>query len=216
MGKIVTLRYLGLLLAAAVSHASDVPAANFKATTDPDKTCSAIEIDGDIRPGDYERFAVTLGDATALAPLRRLYLNSGGGDLVTALAITELIRNTASGMDSIVQSRHGCNSACVVLLTAGSRHNVSADAEVIIHQVFNERTGKRDAEMTKRLGQYLALNGMPPDVIWTMSGLKPDELLAITPSNANRLGFSSFNFYGGTNAPATPQCSWDGFIASVP
>ena len=58
--------------------------------------------------------------------------------------------------------------------------------------------------------------GMPPDVISTMSNLKPKEQRTITPSNAKRLGFGSFNFYGTTDPPATPQCSWDGFIVNGP
>jgi hypothetical protein len=81
-----------------------------------------------------------------------------------------------------------------ITLTVLTPRNVSADAQVIVHQAFYARTGKADAEFTKRLGQYLALNGMPPDVMWTMGNLSPVEQLAITPSNAKRLGFWQFQF----------------------
>ncbi|MGH8743341.1 MAG: hypothetical protein ACREUY_03590, partial [Burkholderiales bacterium] len=63
---------------------------------------------------------------------------------------------------------------------------------------------------------YLASKGMPPDVARTMSNLTPEDELMITPSNAKRLGFGSFNFYGGTAPPATPQCAWEGFILREP
>lgn len=215
MSKVIHL-ILRVFLAAAAVPASNAWGASFEVTTDPKKTCSAIEIDGDIQAGDYEKFAAKLKEATAVAPLRRLYLNSSGGRLLTALAITDVIRNTVPNLETIVRPRGRCNSACVVVLAVGSRRNVSAEAELIIHQVFNERTGAGDAEMTKRLGQYLALNGMPPDVIWTLSDLKPEELLTITPSNAKRLGFGGFNFYGSTNPPATPHCSWEGFTLGEP
>jgi hypothetical protein len=119
-------------------------------------------------------------------------------------------------IETIVRSRQNCNSACVIILTVGSRHLVSTDAQLIIHQALNEKTGKQDAEVTKRIGQHLASNGMPPDVMWTMDNLKPGEQLTTIPSNAKRLGFGNFIFYGGTNSPATPQCSWDGWILKSP
>lgn len=216
MGKILTPKVLGLLLAAAILQSPSAPAASFKVTTDPKKTCSAIEIEGEIKPGDYEQFVMTLKEASAVAPLRRFYLNSPGGNIVTTLAIAEVIRNTVPAVETIVQSRQACNSACVVILSVGARRNVSADAQIIVHQAFDARTGKADAEFTKRLGQYLALNGMPPDVMWTMGNLSPEEQLAITPSNAKRLGFGSFNFYGSTAPPATPHCSWEGLIPKGP
>lgn len=207
---------VGLLLAAAVMKSPNALAASFKLTTDPNKTCSAIEIRGEIKPGDYERFVMTLKQAIVLAPLRRLYLNSPGGSVVTAMAITEVTRNTVPTVETIVQSRHRCNSACNIILTVGSRHNVSTHAKLIIHQVFDAKTGKREADFTKWIGQYLASNGMPPEIISTMSNLKPKQLLTITPSNAKRLGFGSFNFYGSSRPPATPQCSWKGIALSDP
>ncbi len=216
MHKAISGTALGLLLAITVLNSSQVRAASFTLSTDPKKTCSAVAIDGVIQAGDYDRFVKTLKQAIALAPLRRIYLNSGGGNLGAALAITEVIRNTAPTVETIVQSRQNCSSACVIILTAGSRRYISADARLVIHQALNETTRQQDAEMTKGIGQYLALHGMPPDVMWTMGNLKPGEVLDITPSNAKRLGFGSFQFYGWSNPPATPQCSWEGFISQEP
>jgi hypothetical protein len=207
---------LGVLLAAAVWQSSNARAASFKPTTDPNKTCSAIQIEGEIQPGDYDRFASTLKQARMLAPLRRLYLNSSGGDLLTTLAIIELVRNIAPTAETIVQSRHICNSACVIILAAGNRRNVSTDSRLKIHQVSNEKTKEQDTEMTRKIGEYMASKGMPREVVRTMSNLKAKEELTITPSNAKRLGFGSFNFYGSTNPPATPQCTWEGFILRDP
>jgi hypothetical protein len=213
---IITRLIVGLRLATAILQSSEALAASFILTTDPEKTCTAIEIDGEIQSGDYDIFRETLKKATDQAPLRRLYLNSSGGKLGTALAITDVIRNTTPTIDTIVQSRQRCNSACLLFLTIGSRRVVSVGAQIILHQAFDERTGKQDPEATKRFGQYLALNGMTPDVMWTMDNLKPGEQLTVVPSNAKRLGFGSFKYYGGTNPPATPQCSWDGFILKDP
>jgi hypothetical protein len=210
MGTTFPSTLVGLLLASIVSQCLTAQAANFKLSFDPKKTCSAIEIRGAIKAGDYEKFVKVLKQATARAPLRRIYLNSEGGQVLTAIAITEVIRNTAPTVETIVQSRHACNSACNIILSVGSTHNVSRYATLNIHQVFDEKTGKRDAVLTREIGQYLALNGMPPDVLSTMSNLSPKQILTITPSNAKRLGFGSFNFYRSTNPPATAQCSWRG------
>jgi hypothetical protein len=210
MGTTIPSMVVGLLLASTVSHCLTAQAASFKLSFDPKKTCSAIEIKGEIKAGDYDRFVVVLKKAIVRAPLRRIYLNSVGGQVLTAMAITEVIRNTAPTVETIVQSRHICNSACNIILTVGSTHNVSRHATLEIHQAFDEKTGKRDAALTKEIGQYLAKNGMPPDVLSTMSNLSPKEILTITPSNAKRLGFGKLNFYRGTNPPATAQCSWRG------
>jgi hypothetical protein len=207
---------IGLLFASAVLQSLNATAASFKLSADPKKACSAIEITGEIIAGDYDRFVVALKQAIALAPLRRLYLNSQGGQLLTAMAITEVIRNTAPTVETIVQPRHICNSACNIILTVGSRHNVSKYAQLLIHQAFDEKTGKRDAAQTKMIGQYLASNGMPPEIVSTMSKLKPKGLVAITPSNAKQLGFGSFNFYRSAEPPATPQCSWKSIIHNGP
>jgi hypothetical protein len=214
--KTIVWTILRLLPLVTELWAENAEAANFNITTDPGKTCSAIAVEGEIQLGDYDRFMAALKEAIATAPLRRLYLNSGGGNVGTALAMTDAIRNVAPDIETIVQARQSCNSACVIILTVGSRHNVSADAHVNIHQVFEEKTGKRDAKLTSEIGRYLALNGLPPDVMWTMGNLKPDELLAISSSNAVRLGFGSLNFYGSTNPPATPRCSWEGFAMKKP
>jgi hypothetical protein len=216
MRKAISNTALSLLLAIALLHPLQARAASFTLSNDPKKTCSAVEIGGVIQAGDYDRFVKTLKQAIALAPLRRIYLNSDGGNVGAALAITDVIRNTVPTVETIVQSRQNCSSACVIILTAGSRRYIGADARIVIHQALNEKTGRQDAEMTKDIGQYLALHGMPPDVMWTMGNLKPDEVLDITPSNAKRLGFGSFQFYGGSNPPATQQCSWDGFISQGP
>ena len=202
---------VGLLLAATALQPQMARAADFKLVTDPKKTCSAIKLSGDFVPGDYDRFASILKKATAIAPLRRLYLNSRGGQIFAALAITDLVHNTAPTVETIVQSRQICTSACVIVLTVGSQKYVSRHATVMIHRAFDERTKKSDADSTTKMGEYMVSYGMPPGVIQTMSNLRPKEKIAITPSNAKRLGFGSFKFYSSTNPPATPRCSWAGF-----
>lgn len=185
-----------------------VQAAKFKPLTDPKKTCSAIRISGELVPGDYNRFAEALRKAAAVAPVRRLYLNSIGGQLLAAFAITDLIRQTAPGLDTVVLAGHECNSACVIVLTIGSQKYVSRGAAVVIHRAYDPTTKKSDVAATKQQGEFMVANGMPPRVLETMGNLRPKEQIQITRSNAKKLGFESLTFYKGADPPATPGCSW--------
>lgn len=187
-----------------------VQAAKFKLLTDPKKTCSAMSISGEIVAGDYNRFADALKKAQAVAPVRRLYLNSVGGQLLAAFAMTDLIRQTAPGVETIVEPRKMCNSACVIVLAVGSQKYVSRGAAIIIHRAYDPLTKKSDVVATKQQGEFMVANGMPPRVLETMGSLRPKEQIQITRTNAKKLGFDSFNFYKGANPPATPGCSWKG------
>lgn len=205
-----------LLLAVPALQSSTVPvqAAKFKLLTDPKKTCSALRISGEIIAGDYNRFANALKTAAAVAPVRRIYLNSIGGQLLAAFAMTDLIRQTAPAVDTVVEPRQMCNSACVVVLAAGLQKYVSRSAVIIIHQAYDPTTKKSDIVATKQQGEFMIANGMPPRVLETMGNLQPKEQIQITRTNAKKLGFESFKFYKGANPPATPGCSWKGPAAS--
>lgn len=201
-----------LLLAAFAQQLQSLSAqaANFKLSTDPKKTCSAIKISGELVAGDYDHFVSTLKKAAAIAPLRRLYLNSIGGQLLAAIAITDLARKTAPNVETIVPARQMCNSACVIVLSAGSQVYISRRATVIVHRAFNANTGKSDINATKTASEFMVFNGMSPNIIQTMGNLRPKQQIQITRSNAKKLGFGNFNFYSGTNSPATPDCAWAG------
>jgi hypothetical protein len=193
-----------------------VQAAKFKLSTDPKKTCSAIRISGELVAGDYNRFADALKKAAAVAPVRRLYLNSIGGQLLAAFAITNLVHQTAPGLETIVQPGQECNSACVIVLTIGSQKYVSRGAAVVIHRAYDPLVKKSDLAATKQQGEFMVANGMPPRVVETMGSLRPKEQIRITRANAKKLGFDSFKFYKGANPPATPGCSWTGPPAAKP
>ncbi len=125
---------VSLLLAVFVLQPQTLPvqAAKFKLLTDSKKTCSAIRISGEIIAGDYDMFADSLKKAAAVAPVRRLYLNSGGGQLLAAFAMTDLVRQKAPGVETIVEPRKMCNSSCVIVLAVGSQKYVSRGAAVTI------------------------------------------------------------------------------------
>lgn len=211
--KIVGLRPLARFCLLALISLSAVPAlaASIKVTTDPKKSCSAIEVKGEIKPGDYDRLVTQIKAANDKAPLRRIYLDSPGGNILQSLAMTQVVRNLSPRAETIVLPGRSCNSACVVLLTAGDPPQVSNSAMVIIHQAFDQKTGQKDAEVTQMIGKYLVDSGLSKDILKTMTKIKPDEQLPITPSSAKKLGFTTFSFYGGSQPLATAGCSWPGF-----
>ena len=205
-----------LLLAVLAMQPPTAPvqASKFKLLTDPKKTCSALRISGEIVAGDYNRFAEALKKAAAIAPVRRLYLNSIGGQLLPAFAMTDLIHQTAPGVETIVEPRQICNSACVIVLAIGLQKYVSRSAAVVIHRAYDPLTKKSDVAATKQVAEFMVANGMPPRILETMANLNPKEQIQITRANAKKLGFHSFKFYKGANSPSTPECSWRGPAAS--
>lgn len=207
-------RTMFIISAALASHlfASSLAwSAQFAITVDPANTCTAIAISGELTPLDYQSFITINKKAQLIAPVRRLYLQSQGGNIVSAMAITEYLLQTSPRLDAIVPSHSACNSACVILLAAGARRFAAADSLLVIHQAFDPLTGQRDAAMTLAMGEFIAKHGMP-EVLPTMRNLKPDTQLEISPSTAKRLGFESLIFYGGSDPPATPGCHWPGFL----
>lgn len=201
-----------LLLAAS----PQVNAASFKISTDPDAKCSAIEFNGEIGLGDEQRFKSALQDAQKLAPLRRLYLNSGGGLIVTAFTIAEIVRHDAKPVETIVRAGQQCSSACIVLLAAGEKRNVSTGATLVVHQARQTKTMEPSLFFTAAIGYYLTEYGFSKQVVKTFTDLKPDQELIITASNARRFGFDGLRFFGSTLPPATRDCSWEGFLAREP
>lgn len=188
-------------------------AATFEISTDPKNTCSAIAITGEFVSGDDKRFKFAVEDAKARAPLRRVYLNSGGGEVNVALAIAEYLRQSGSPIDAIVKTGHSCNSSCVMPLSVGAFRHVSTRAGIIVHQAFKPDTMEPSPFGTSVIGYYLITNGMPKTVLETLLSLKKGEDLDITPRNAKRYGFEGLQFFATTNPPATENCSWEGFRA---
>lgn len=201
-----------VLLWPAAAGAAAAGAAGFEVSLDPRKSCSALRVKGELKPEDFKRFAAAVSEANRTAPLRRLYLDSSGGDLRTALAMSALLRSSAPAADTIVGARQICNSACVIVLASGARRLVGAGATVIVHQAADAETGTPNAAVTAGMGHYLVALGLDPQAEATMRGLKPGKQLAITPSSARRLGFGRLTFHGGSKPPMTPGCAWGGQI----
>lgn len=196
----------------AILLAPLVRAADFRISIDPKQTCSAVEVTGEIMGGDQSKFGDAVREAARLAPLRRLYLNSRGGDFSAAVSIWQTIRKLTSPIEAVVQSGHECSSACVLLLAAAAQRFVSSSATVVVHEARNTVTNEPSRLVTMTYGYYLIESGFSKEVLRNLMDLKPAEDFLITPSNAKGFGFDRLHFFGDTNPPATPGCSWKGFL----
>ena len=202
------------VLTACLLPSAESWAAIFDVSVDPKGACAAVEVTGEIQPGDERRFVAAISEARSKAPLRRLYLNSQGGEFLAATAIWQAIRNSGVPVDTIVRPRHQCNSACVLLLAAGARIHVSSAATVIVHLARNVKTNEPSKIATLTMGYYLVESGFSRDVVNSLMSLKPGEDLLLTSSNARQFGFNRLKFYGSTDPPAVPGCGWKGFLSS--
>jgi hypothetical protein len=187
-------------------------AADFRVQVDPRKSCSAIEVTGDLVAGDGQRLSKAIGEATSVAPLRRIYLNSNGGQFVPATELWGLIRNVQTPVDTIVRAGSQCNSACVLLLMAGDRAFVDANTTILLHQAVNQASGGTSQLSTMSYAYFLVESGAADVVVKELMSLKPGQLLPVQPSNALMLGLGKLKFFSSFNPPATKGCSWPGFL----
>lgn len=194
-------------------EAADVQAATLDISADPEGQCSALTLSGEIKRGDHTALVAAINDARHRAPLRRLYLNSSGGDVLTALAMSNIFRDLTPEIETIVEPRSSCNSACILVLASGARQRVSAEASVVVHLAYDPATGVPSPGISLGMAHFLVGRGMSTEVVKTVEELQTGQTIAITPSNAKAKGFTTLTFFGGSHPPATKGCTWPGFIS---
>jgi hypothetical protein len=98
-----------------------------------------IYITGDITPGDNKKFAAVLDEMeSARRAAHKLtldvWLNSNGGDVVTAIEIARQIR--AKMLETIVDDGATCASSCVLILAGGVRRMAGREARIGLHRPY--------------------------------------------------------------------------------
>lgn len=97
----------------------------------------ALMLEGEIEPGDADRFDAYLAQAAGKPEV--IALHSPGGSVSDALEIGRTIR--AAEMETVMQAGAACFSACPYILAAGVVRAVSREALVGVHQhYFGENT----------------------------------------------------------------------------
>ncbi|MBO3760450.1 hypothetical protein [Ciceribacter sp. L1K22] len=92
-----------------------------------------LKAEGSIDPGAATRFADEI--AARGEYVKTVSLNSPGGSVDDALAMSTLIRET--GLDTKVATRALCASSCPLIFAGGVAREAEEDAILGVHQVFN-------------------------------------------------------------------------------
>lgn len=110
----------------------------------PDSWRPRIVLIGDIVPGDDRRLSAALKQAETQSKDwntdRTLRLNSGGGDVATAISIGRLARKAQ--LTTIVQENSICASACVLVLAGGTWRIAWGGSRLGLHRPYFSDAGK--------------------------------------------------------------------------
>lgn len=114
-------------------------------------------------------------------------LNSPGGSVDDALAMSKLIRDRQLGTK--VASRALCASSCPIVFAGGVSRVAEKDAVIGVHQVFNGGKGRPTAEQamssaqatTARVARHLDAMGIGAGLWINALETPPDRLYYLTP-----------------------------------
>lgn len=147
-------------------------------------TGGVLKAEGAIDLGAADRFAEEI--AARGEYVKSITLNSPGGSVDDALAISRLIRE--KGLNTQVETRALCASSCPLIFAGGVARQAAQDAIVGVHQVFNsgeERPSPEQAmsaaqSTTARIARHLDDMGIA-DGLWIHAlETPPDRLYYLT------------------------------------
>lgn len=171
-------------------------------TTDPATLRQAIRFElqpggilfaqGSIEPGAAERFAAEIEARGEY--VKTVLLDSPGGSVADALAISTLIRERQIGTK--VASGALCASSCPIILAGGVKREAEKDAVVGVHQVFNGSPEKISPEqamsdaqrMTADVSRHLEAMGIGSGLWLHALETPPDRLYYLTAEEMKAFG----------------------------
>lgn len=192
------MKYLiGFFLFFALKIAS---AAEFKVLTyGLQKGCPAlIGVNGEIKPGDYDRFASFLRgmqrdrkENCGPSSSQTIYLDSEGGSVTEAIKMGRMIREGEfrTNVDNT------CASACVLLLAAGVERNAFSRSNVLIHRPYfadlpsnssTDQIRSRIADLNRMIKSYLNDMDVSEALFDRMMAILPEKLLRLTKEEMER------------------------------
>ncbi|MCC2613438.1 COG3904 family protein [Neorhizobium petrolearium] len=141
--------------------------------------------EGSIDPGAADRFAKEIEARGEY--VKTVSLNSPGGSVDDALAMSELIREKK--LDTKVASKALCASSCPIVFAGGVGRMAEKDAVIGVHQVFNGGKDRPTAEQamasaqatTARVARHLDTMGIGAGLWINALETPPDRLYYLTP-----------------------------------
>ena len=150
----------------------------------------SLNIEGEIAPGDAERFEAFLAEQAEMPAA--VTLNSTGGSVSDALLIGEKIREI--GASTEVPANRVCLSACPYMLASGVDRFVHPDGFVGVHQHYFGESSILPAFMAVedvqrgqgRVMAHLAEMGVDPMLMQPALTTPPDEIYILVPEELLR------------------------------
>jgi hypothetical protein len=191
-------RCLTAALFAAAIMPSASTAANISHDTD-EYGNHYLVLDGEIVPGDAERFAAEIFAANARGyRLDALRLNSPGGSVWEAMAMAVMVR-WVENMATVVQKDSKCESACFGLFAAGWRKYVdpfSDPTQISVHSLYQliGQEGmpnlflKERGDVTIEAVRLLKALGIPNSIIGKIVTTPPDQVSYLMIDDLGKMG----------------------------
>jgi hypothetical protein len=145
-----------------------------------------LKAEGAIDLGAADRFAEEI--AARGEYVKAVTLNSPGGSVEDALAMSKLIRE--KGLDTRVATRALCASSCPLIFAGGVAREAAENAILGVHQVFNAGENRPSPEQamseaqrtTARIARHLQDMGIA-DGLWLHAlETPPERLYYLTPA----------------------------------
>ena len=160
---------------------------------------TAIIATGPITTGDAAKLEMLVSAATTDENgLRRIILESPGGNVIEAVRIAEIIRNK----NFVTLVKGECASACAMVLYPAGRYSMLLDGGKLgFHSCYNRQTSVEHPECTEAIAKLAASNGFPYGSIKVFAGLAgPQNMYWVTNVLAYCYGLEHFI---GDPAPVT-------------
>jgi hypothetical protein len=142
----------------------------------------AIEITGEVIPGDEARFKSII---STMPTGGIAFLESPGGNPFTAMAIGRLIR--ARGFDTYITAGT-CASACGIIWLAGVRRGIGPTGRVGFHAAYNGITLEQSGFANALIGAYLNELHLSDQAIIYITHAAPTEMQWLTAADAAAVG----------------------------
>ena len=144
-----------------------------------------LRVSGTIDPGSAERFAAEIAQVGEY--VKRIELNSPGGSVRDALAISRAIRERE--LDTAVADGALCASSCPLILAGGTARHAGSAAAIGVHQVFIPQGELRNADnevsgtqaLTAEITRHLEAMGVDPALWLHALETPPSQLYYLTP-----------------------------------
>jgi hypothetical protein len=164
------------MIVSAQAQAADIYAGTF----------GSVRIQGDIVPGDaekFERFTANYPTGTYIT------LMSHGGDMREAVLIGFTIHER--GFDTVVTARADCLSACAIMFFSGHHAVVQRNSALCFHMPYSMITGQAmNYQQTEALTEVLMEWGITrQQALAVIGAAPPNGLRCATEAWATYLGF---------------------------